>query len=208
MDRAGVWPAGTASTPSEEETARAPILRLVLGVAFLVFTVLIHWEVKINKPFHMNGSVHELGQIKVGGLAPQFTASDLDGKQIALADFKGEKIVLLDFWATWCPPCRMAMGTLRDMKDTLEADGVEVLQVDQGESSDHVRSFLAEHESDFRTVLDSDDSIAASYGVSSLPTMVLVDKTGVVRWIHIGHMPGTASDELRTAIRSVTGGTQ
>jgi peroxiredoxin len=112
-----------------------------------------------------------------------------------------EKIVLVEFWATWCPPCRMVLATLRRMEQTLREHNVEVLSVNQGESAAHVRQFIDQEEIPFHVVLDPDGAVSATYHVTSLPTMVLIDRHGMVRWIHIGHMPET--DELRDVLEQV-----
>ena len=99
------------------------------------------------------------------------------------------------------PPCRMVLATLRRMEQTLQEANVEVLSVNQGEAAEQVRQFVAKEGIPFHVVLDPDGAVSASYRVSSLPTMVLIDRRGTVRWIHVGHMPET--DELRDVLRQV-----
>ena len=142
----------------------------------------------------------ELG-LPVGTKAPAVTIEDLNGQPVELTRVAGSKPVLVEFWATWCPPCRMVLATLRRMEQTLQEANVEVLSVNQGEAAEQVRQFVAKEGIPFHVVLDPDGAVSASYRVSSLPTMVLIDRRGTVRWIHVGHMPET--DELRDVLRQV-----
>ena len=191
---ASVLPAGT---PTE---ARRRLAVVAAGVLFAAFSVWINYEVKFVLPT-IAGTVEALGDLKLGAPAPPFSVSDLDGTTVALESMRGEKIVLVEFWATWCPPCRMVLATLRRMEPTLRDDNVEVLSVNQGEAAEQVRRFVASEGIPFHVVLDPDGAVSASYHVTSLPTMVLVDRRGTVRWIHVGHMPET--DELREVLHQV-----
>ena len=175
-------------------TPPRPVLRILAAVAFVVFTVWIHYEVKYGfQP--AGGTVTALGTLAVGDRAPAFRALDLEGQTVDLAAFQGRKVVLIEFWATWCPPCRMVLATLRSMAKTLEEHGVEVLSINQGESAEHVREYVKREGAPFHVVLDPNDEVSKQYEVSTLPTMLLVDKRGIVRWIRVGHMPET--EELR-----------
>jgi peroxiredoxin len=185
---------GSASGAIEESVAQPATLqtgRLILALAFAAFTVWIHYQVKFVRARGAAGTVQELGATKVGAPAPEFAASDLDGHEVSLVSRRGEKIVLLEFWATWCPPCRMVMATLRGMRSELESAGVEVFNVNQRESTEDVRRFVEREHHEFRVVVDRDGAISDRYSVRSLPTMVLIDKRGIVRWIHVGHLPET-----------------
>ncbi len=173
---------------------------MAAAILFAVFSVWINYEVKFVLP-KAAGTVAALGDLKLGTLAPAFRLSDLSGATVELEAMRGDKIVLVEFWATWCPPCRMVLATLRRMEQTLQEANVEVLSVNQGEAAEQVRQFVAKEGIPFHVVLDPDGAVSASYRVSSLPTMVLIDRRGTVRWIHVGHMPET--DELRDVLRQV-----
>jgi len=179
----------------DEPRRRTPLV--LAALAFAVFSIWIHYQVKFNMP-SVGGTVEALGDLRIGTPAPAFTAVDLQGQSVSLESMRGNKTVLIEFWATWCPPCRMVLATLRKMEDALRTNGVEVLSVDAGEDAEHVRKFVELEGSPFRVLLDPESRVFAQYGVVSLPTMFLIDKQGIVRWIHIGHMPET--DELRTMI--------
>jgi len=176
--------------------------RALLGLAFAAFTVWIHYEVKFVRAPAAGGTVQQLGALKVGTPAPDFDSADLTGSEVSLARLRDEHTVLLEFWATWCPPCRMVMETLRGMRTDLERAGVEVLKVNEAEPAVAVRRFVEREGDEFRVVLDSDGVIAERYGVVSMPTMVLIDRGGIVRWIHVGHLPET--QELREELGRLT----
>lgn len=121
---------------------------------------------------------------RVGAFAPDFTLPALeDGRPLRLSDFRGRAVVI-NFWATWCPPCRVEMPALqqaqRDMPD------VVVLGVNQQESADIVSRFMREQGLDFPIALDTAGEVNRVYRVRALPTTCFVDRSGVIRDIVYG----------------------
>lgn len=125
---------------------------------------------------------------KVGALAPSIELTDLDGNVVNLADYHG-KIVLLNFWATWCPPCQSEIPGFVDVYEDLNEDGLEIVAVSVGEKESVVVSFAEEKGMNFSVLLDQDGTIAKKYLVRSIPTNVFVDREGVVRRIVVGAIP-------------------
>ncbi len=116
-----------------------------------------------------------------GGLrsaaAPDFTLQDLDGRKMSLSDFKG-KVVMLDFWATWCPPCRASIPSIERMHKAYGDKGLAILAIALDEGGwDTVKEFSAQHGITYR-VLRGTEEVAAQYLVRSIPTIILVDKEG------------------------------
>ena len=164
-------------------------MRWIIVIALVAAaTVAIHYEVKVRLHAGMTtGSVRTLGRLSVGDDAPDFSLADLRDQPVTLASMRGRKVVLLDFWATWCGPCRMAMPGLQAIHDDLAAEGVELVSVNQAEPADRVRAFVDRKQYTFRTVLDGDGAVGDRYSVRALPTVVVVDKQGKVRRLSVGH---------------------
>jgi len=123
---------------------------------------------------------------QVGAIAPDFSLVTLDGESVRLSDFHG-KPVILNFWATWCPPCREEMPALEEIWQQYGAGGVVVLGVDQGESTAVVERFIRENvDTSFPILMDSNHAVGNSYFVRSLPTTFFIDRNGFIQEIRIG----------------------
>ena len=109
--------------------------------------------------------------------APEFNLENLAGDSITLSSYRG-KIVLLNFWATWCPPCRAEMPSMQALYDTLDGEEFEIVAVDLNESRQTVQSFVEENEYTFPVLLDSTGAVGATYGARSIPTSFLIDSDG------------------------------
>ncbi len=123
----------------------------------------------------------------VGGLAPDFEAVEISGGDFHLGQARG-RIVVLNFWATWCEPCRAEMPLLEARSRGHEPEGLIVVGVNFDEPADLVSAFQAELGLTFPIVLDPGARIQALYHVLGYPTTFFVDGSGVIRFIHIGSM--------------------
>lgn len=126
---------------------------------------------------------HRLNPLPEPTPAPQFALFDMDDEAFALADFRGQ-VVMLNFWATWCPPCRREMPSMERLYRQLRGQGFAVLAVNQFEGPDHVFGYLGQLQVDpsFTILFDPDSSTAEAYRVVGLPTTFLIDKSGRVRY--------------------------
>ena len=116
--------------------------------------------------------------------APDFTLSTLDGAEISLSDLEG-KPVLLNFWATWCPPCRAEMPDLQDFHATY-GDQVTLLGVNWAEKPEEVRAFLGRYGITYPNVLDRRGRVFVQYRLTGLPTTLFIDEAGLVRGLWYG----------------------
>lgn len=122
---------------------------------------------------------------EVGAVAPDFSLTSIDGDQLRLSDYRG-KPVILNFWATWCPPCRAELPALEEIWQQYD-ENVIVLAVDQGESPQTVANFTREQVPvTFPVLLDIDQSVGDGYWVNSLPTTFFIDADGVIQDMRIG----------------------
>jgi len=122
-------------------------------------------------------------QVAEGKPALQFTLPDLAGKLQALPE---GKVVLLNFWATWCPPCRQEMPSMAALSRRLESKGLKVVAVSVDKSASDLASFVREYKLPFMVLHDADAATSASYGVFRYPESFLIDRNGVVRYHLIG----------------------
>ncbi len=140
--------------------------------------------------------------LEIGRPAPKISLPDLSGQTISLDQFKG-KVVLLDFWATWCGPCRISMPQLENLQK--EFPGTLVLLAinldDQG--ADLVRNYVREQHVSSRVLLDEKGTAAQAYGAAEIPMEVLLDKNGIVRHVQNGFHPTMTIPQLRAQIESL-----
>lgn len=119
-----------------------------------------------------------------GYLAPGFTLNSTLGEQISLVDYRGQPVVL-NFWATWCPPCRAEMPLFQEA--SVKYNGrATVLGVDQGEPQSIVSDFGNALSITYPLLVDQDNSVNRNYGVAALPTTIFIDGEGVVREVFTG----------------------
>jgi len=109
--------------------------------------------------------------------APGFTLKNLNGEEVKLEDFKG-KVVFLNFWATWCPPCRLEMPSMEKLYTEFKDKDFAMLAIDLQETTKKVRAFKQELKLSFPILMDPDGAIGSNYGIMSLPTTYLVDREG------------------------------
>ena len=132
-------------------------------------------------------------------VAPDFTLQDLAGKKVRLADLKG-KVVLLEFWATWCPPCRAEIPAIERLHTQYGGKGLTVLAIALDEGGwDEVKAFAAEHKISY-TVLKGTEDVSAKYMVRLIPSTFLVDKEGTIKKRYMG---GGSSEAVEQDIKAL-----
>lgn len=142
------------------------------------------------------------GLPKMGSVSPPFQLLDLQGNQIALADYRG-KVVLLNFWATWCAPCRVEMPAMEKLYQDLQMEGLEVLAISIDPQGLVVTQPFQEAMGLTFTILhDSDYQVGAAYGARTLPMTYLIDRKGIIRQRIFGARDWSGTD-ARQLIRSL-----
>jgi len=134
--------------------------------------------------------------------APDFSLKDADGKTVRLSDYKG-KVVLLDFWATWCGPCKIEIPWLKDFQRKYKDKGFAVIGISMDEEGwQVVKPFVSEAGINYRIVI-GDDSTAQLYGgVDALPTAFVIDREGRIAAVHVGL---TSKSEIQNGIEEILG---
>lgn len=174
--------------PSLHHPTRSGLATLaILAIALIGLLVLTGCELSsMDIEAAGQGSNDAVG-IKVGEVAPDFTLTDLDGNQVSLSDLRG-KTVLINFWATWCPPCRKEMPDIESLYQQYRDQDFVVLGVDIAESADNVRRFVKKGGFSWTFVIDSDYTTSVNYRIRAIPSSFFVDEEGVVKAAHVGYM--------------------
>ena len=139
----------------------------------------------------------------VGQPAPQFALPDGSGKTVSLEDYSGQ-VVLINFWASWCGPCREEMPLLNQLSDRYGPLGFTMLGVNVEEDSSLADRFLDGTPVGFPILYDRENSVSKLYDVIAMPTTVIVDRQGNIRFVHHGYEAGNENeyqDQIRSLIR-------
>jgi peroxiredoxin len=131
---------------------------------------------------------------RVGSAAPDFTVHDAE-RTVTLSQFKGQ-VLVLNFWATWCPPCIEEMPSLVQMQQRMQSKAVTVLAVSIDVDESNYRRFLKDHNVNLLTVRDPDQKTNSLYGTFKFPETYIIDRNGVVRRKFIGAVDWTAPDVM------------
>jgi thiol-disulfide isomerase/thioredoxin len=147
-----------------EKSGPGRVVSIVALALFAAATLWINYEVKVYVQQGRGSSkVNEMGNVKVGQPAPDFSIYDLSNHMVSLASYRGKKVVLMDFWATWCGPCRMEMIPLQSLQDKFKDKGLEILSLNQGEAADQVAQFINRKKYGFHVLLDADGAVGSKY---------------------------------------------
>ncbi len=173
--------------PQVEQRRDWETIVVIMGCLLVIGLVIGFWNVAVP-PRTATPLVAEAGGL-VHQAAPDFTLTDLNGTTVNLADFKG-KVVLINVWATWCPPCVRETPRLVRVAEQYTADGLVVLGVNatyQDTVSD-VRAFVAQQQIPYPILLDPDNVVGQLYPTRLMPSTFLVDRTGLIRAVRVGEI--------------------
>jgi peroxiredoxin len=135
------------------------------------------------------------------GAAPDFTLKSQNNGNLKLSELRG-KVILINFWASWCGPCRQEMPVLDELYRHYRSLDFTVLGVNVEQNSDDAKSLLKDVPVTFPILFDKENKISKLYDVKGMPSTVLVDRDGNIRYIHMGYQPGVEA-EYQTQIRAL-----
>lgn len=139
----------------------------------------------------------------IGQKAPDFALKSSTGENLRLSEYRGE-VVMLNFWATWCGPCRQEMPLLDDLYNRYERVGFKLLGVNIDDNSQRAIDMMKELGVDFPIVFDASKDVSKLYEVNAMPVTVILDREGNVRYVHKGYKPGYEEkylNEVRALLR-------
>ena len=192
----------TPSPPPPESKRRAGLgavlawLALV-AVAFVLLAAGMTWISKRTTIASPITETVDFDRLDPGSQpAPDFRLASLDGAMLGPPDYLGD-VVLVEFWATWCGPCRKQAEYLEELHEEFDGKGVHFLAVDVGEEPETVRRFAESNPFPYPVLLDPEDTVSPRFGVMGLPTVMIVDRQGSISFKETGV---TDARTLRQAI--------
>ncbi|MEP6485173.1 MAG: TlpA disulfide reductase family protein [Rudaea sp.] len=141
--------------------------------------------------------------VELGAAAPGFTASTFDNKPVSLADFRG-KVVFVDFWASWCSPCRQSLPMYDKLAGEFPTSDFAVIAVNVDEEVTDGKKFLTEHPVKYITLQNPQGDIPKAFGLSGMPSSYLIDRDGKIRQRYVGFEP-TDISALKNEITRLIG---
>jgi peroxiredoxin len=172
------------------------VIGIILAVLFVVDKTVLQDEGIISK-VGLTGKYKKLDNLDElpvglaeGNVAPDFSLVDLNGNSIKLSELRGKK-VLVNFWATWCPPCKAEMPYMQEMYEKYQEDGFEILAVNSTvteKSRENVVDFVSEYGLSFPIPMDEKNRVSSDYEILAYPTSFFIDSDGVIRSIAVGGM--------------------
>ncbi len=141
--------------------------------------------------------------VELGSPAPGFDASTFDNKPVRLADYRG-KVVFVDFWASWCSPCRQSLPLYDKLSGEFPASDFAVVAINVDENVADAKKFLAEHPVKYTIVQNPKGDIPKAFGIDGMPSSYLIDRDGTIRERHVGFAPKDI-DTLRGDIAKLIG---
>lgn len=174
-----------------KHTKRGSTTSLVAMLVILLALVaaIIFWpvEASANSAVQQPQDIESTTLIHAGDVAPDFTVEMLDGKKVTLSSLRG-KVVLVSFWATWCPPCRQEMSHMQEgVIDRFAGSDLVVLPISRGEKRETVEKFIEKMGYGFPVGLDIDQSIYSKYASNYVPRSVVINREGEVVYVAVGY---------------------
>jgi cytochrome c biogenesis protein CcmG/thiol:disulfide interchange protein DsbE len=203
-----VWPARPArlSVPHARRRAIASAAGLAVGLLLLALAVWAMWGTGQGTAASLGAAdppaaARSMGRVRPGQPAPDFALELLDGSSLALGDLQGQ-VVVINFWATWCPPCEDELPDLQAVWEEVRERGAVFVGIAFEEDEADVREMTSEFGITYPLGLDVEDRISIAYGITGVPETFVIDAAGNVAGVHVG--PITAQ-ELRAELDGLLG---
>ena len=177
-----------------------PRSRRVLALAACVLVAAAGWGAVALRA----ASRHRAPASEAGPAMPDYRLPTADGHDLAAKDLRG-RVVLYEFWATWCTPCHVQVEILKELYPRQQAKGVAFVGVATGEPADIVREHLAQHPSPYPVVIDTEETVGNALEILGLPTLIVVDGSGRIRWRHTGLTDSPTLDRVLADVASGRG---
>ncbi|WP_455198352.1 TlpA family protein disulfide reductase [Kaarinaea lacus] len=139
--------------------------------------------------------------VEVSGPAPDFTLKSRSGENLKLSEYRGD-VVMINFWASWCGPCRQEMPLLEEIYQKYSDLGFELLAVNVEEDSSKADDLLRDVRVTFPILFDNTNKVSKLYKVVAMPSTVIVDRDGNIRYLHKGYLPGY-EEEYRKQVKEL-----
>jgi len=177
----------------------ASVLAIVIGIMLIAGPAFLSSLSSGSRPALESGM--QSGLPKEGARIPDFDLPTLDGRRVRLSDLRGSP-VLINFWATWCGPCKQEMPLIVEQYTWNKSKGLRVLAIDTlaNDNRDDMRAFVKQFNMNFDVLVDETDAIAGGWGVPGLPTTFFIDPDGFVAKVHVGQM---TADQLQEYLRLI-----
>ena len=162
---------------------------LLIGGGIMILAAMVIYSIT-------NSSAGNPTRVKIGAPMGDFTLTDLTGKSVHLSDYAG-KPVLINAWATWCPPCKAEMPTLNQYYQAHRNQGLVLLAVNAGDPQNTTADFISQNGLSFPVLLDPGARVLDAMGINDFPTSVFIGRNGVVMSVHLGsYTPQTLEADI------------
>ena len=173
------------SEPTAALTSRTAVVAALLLFGAILLAVVVLQGCAAEEADDTGAAAAQAGPVLEGMAAPDFTLTSLEGESVSLSDHAGQP-VMINFWASWCPPCRDEFPVLAEARERHGDTGFEILGVTHNDLDEQSRKFVSESGAEWPMLPDGDDTVWDRYGPVGLPTSYFVDGDGVVQRVHIG----------------------
>ncbi|MEP6774771.1 MAG: TlpA disulfide reductase family protein [Chloroflexota bacterium] len=197
------------SPPPEHRLGMRPVAALLLVILLLTVAAFIWVAVGNNAGNTSAGGLVATGCPKVGSVAPDFALADVrTGQSFTLASLRGRP-VWINFWATWCPPCKTELPIMKQKYDKYKAQGLAIVGIDMQEEPAYVKSYVDGNAFDWTFVVDPDGAVTDRYYTAGIPSHLFIDESGVIRAINVGDLQEPSMEILLgTIMRPISSQTE